>query len=70
MEGRLVGRKVGRKVGHVGGPDGGPLDGLEGGPLGGPEGPAVAKEVSLLYERLVLLESVQVVQLVVKEEME
>ena len=38
--------------------------------LGGLRGPAVAKEVSLLYERLVLLEPAQVVQLVVKEEME
>ena len=66
MEGRLVGRKVDhledlmvvrlvdRKVDH----------------LGVLRGPAVAKEVSLLYERLVLLEPVQVVQLVVKEEME
>ena len=66
MEGRLVGRKVDhlgdlmvvrlvdRKVNH----------------LGVLRGPAVAKEVSLLYGRLVLLEPVQVVQLVVMEEME
>ena len=65
MEGRLVGRKVDhledlmvvrlvdRTVNH----------------LGVLRGPAVAKEVSLLYERMVLLEPVQVVQLVVKEEM-
>jgi hypothetical protein len=68
MEGRLVGRKVDHledlmvvrlvdwKVDYLGG-------------LRGLRGPAVAKEVSLLYERLVLLEPLQVVQLVVKEEM-
>ena len=74
MEGRLVDLMVVlmvvRKVDHLGDLMEGRLVDRTVNHLGVLRGPAVAKEVSLLYERLVLLEPVQVVQLVVKEEME
>ena len=72
LGGLMEGRRVGLKADHSGGHLEGHLEGLKVGHsvdlMEGQKGPAVTKVASLLYERLVLPEPVQVVPLVVREE--